>query len=480
MRRRTFLAIGLGVASSTSLRGMRLLGASSSGPTEPFGISLAEWSLVRTLRSGKLTNLDFPRVAKRDFDIDCIEFVDQFFADKSKDNAYLGDLKQRAEGEGVTMGLIMLDTNGPLGAKDKPTRDRAVDKTFAWIDAAHFLGCHTIRVNARGSDNPDELAGWIAESCSRLADYAAQRNINVTIENHGGPSSDPVWLTSVIKAVNKPNFGTLPDFGNFPPKINRYDAVESMMPWAKAVSAKAMGFTATGEVAETDFHRMMRIVRDGGYRGYIGVESGGLGPEAEAASIRKTRDLLRRIIEQQARCRPLFNGHDLTGWKIVEGGQWQVENGVLIGRNGRDWTTNPEKTGSWLRTERQYADFRLELQYMISEKGNSGVFFRSAENKNPAFTGYEMQIYDAAGQPPSKQGPTAIYDAVAPSKNVVRPAGQWNTITIIAKGPKILIEANGERVVDTELPRSAKGYLGLQNHDERAVVRFRNIRLEEL
>jgi L-ribulose-5-phosphate 3-epimerase len=480
MRRRTFLACGIGAAGATSLRGLKVLAAAMPPPTEPFKISLAEWSLVKNLRARKLTNLDFPRVARREFDIDCVEFVDQFFADKAGDMGYLKQLKKRAEDEGVTMGLIMLDTNGQLGAAEKAQRDRAVEKTLPWIDAARFLGCRAVRVNARGPDDPQELRRGVADSCARLADYAAGRGINVVIENHGGPSSDPVWLTSVMKDVNKPNFGTLPDFGNFPPQINRYDAVEMLMPYAKAVSAKAQTFTPTGEVTETDYPRMMRIVRDGGYNGYVGVESGAPKPEGEADAIRKARDLLRRIRAREALCKPIFNGHDLTGWKTVDGGDWRVTDGVLIGSNGRNWSTDPAKTGSWLRTEKTHGDFRLELQYAINEHGNSGVFFRSALEKNPAFTGYEMQIYDAPGQPPSKGGPTAIYDVVAPTKNVVRPAGQWNTVTIIAKGPKVVIEVNGQRVIDTELARSMRGYIGLQNHDDRAVVRFRNIRLQEL
>ena len=479
MKRRTFLALSTGAVCGLALRVSPRPVAKAAAPGEPFKISLAEWSLVRTLRSRKITNLDFPRVAKREFDIDCIEFVDQFFADKAKDMGYLKELKGRAEGEGVTMGLIMVDTNGPLGASAKAARDKAVENTFAWIDATGFLGCHTVRVNARGGGNADELRDRIAESCTRLADYASERNINIVIENHGGLSSDPEWLVSVMEAVNKPNFGTLPDFGNFPPEIDRYRAVEMFMPYAKAVSAKAMGFTADGLVKETDFFRMMRIVRDGAYTGHVGIESGGADPEGEAAAIRMTRDLLKRIREDQKRCKPIFNGRDLDGWVVVHGGDWPVEDGVLIGRNGRDWSTDPSRTGSWLRTAKEYSDFRLELQYTISERSNSGVFFRSAAERNPAFTGYEMQIFDAPGGEPSKGGPSAIYDVVAPSKNLVRPSGQWNTVTIVARGPNISIEMNGEKVIDTELDRSMKGYIGLQNHDERAVVMFRNIRLEE-
>jgi len=463
---------GLGVSPASTCR--------VAESDEPFQISLAEWSLNRTLRAGGMTNLDFPRVARQDFGIDCIEFVDQFFADKARDQSYLAELKQRAEDEGVAMGLIMIDTNGPLGATDATERSAAVEATFAWIDAAHFLGCHTVRVNAWGDGEAGELRRCMAESGVRLADYAAERGLNVVIENHGGPSSDPDWLVSVVQAIDRPNFGLLPDFGNFPPDVDRYDAVERFMPYAKAVSAKAMRFTDDNLVRETDFFRMMRIVRDGGYTGHVGIESGARTPEGEPEAIRKTRDLLLRIRDAQRRRAPLFNGRDLEGWVVVEGGDWTVEDGVLVGRNGRDWSTDPGRTGSWLRTAQTYGDFRLELQYAISEGGNSGVFVRSAAERNPAFTGYEMQICDAPGQAPSKHGPSALYDVVAPTENRVRPAGEWNTVTVIARGDQIAVEMNGRRVIDTTLTRSRRGYVGLQNHDARAVVRFRSIRIERL
>ena len=287
MKRRTFLKVSAGSAFGFSI--MPWSTSADEPPQTPFEISLAEWSLNKTLKTAKITNLDFPRVAKRDFDIDCIEFVDQFFADKAKDMNYLKELKSRAEGEGVKMGLIMLDTNGDLGASDQAERDEAVQKTFEWIDAAKFLGCHSVRVNARGPGDADELRPRIVESCSRLADYGAERKMNIVIENHGGLSSDPDWLVSVMKAVNKPNFGTLPDFGNFPNTTNRYDAVEKLMPFAKGVSAKASRISQEGLVEETDFFRMMRIVRDAGYHGYVGVESSAAKQEDEARYIRATR-----------------------------------------------------------------------------------------------------------------------------------------------------------------------------------------------
>ena len=474
MNRRSFLQLTSGSTLGILLLPQRLLAASEPQPI--FKISLAQWSLHKTLRAGRITNLDFPKVAKREFDIDCVEFVDQFFADKSGDRKYLAELKSRGEDEGVQLGLLMLDTNGPLGAADRNTRRQAVDKTKTWMDAAQLLGCHTVRVNARGEGNGDELRERVAESCASLADHNPR--MNLTIENHGGLSSDPDWLISVMRAVDKPNFGTLPDFGNFPSEINRYEAVEQLLPFAKAVSAKATEYSDDGKVTDTDFVRMMRLVRDAGYHGHVGVESVGRRQEDEAQAIRVTRDHLRQIRESQSRCQPIFNGRNLDGWSIREGGDWTVEDGVLIGRNGGGWSHNAEKSGTWLSTNRQYEDFRLEFQYAINKGGNSGVFFRSSHERNPAFNGYEFQLHDAAGQPPSKHGPAAIYDLAAPTRNLVRPARQWNTVTLVAKGSDISAEMNGEKVLQASLDQFKKGYIGLQIHDDSSEVKFKNVRLE--
>jgi len=174
----------------------------------------------------------------------------------------------------------------------------------------------------------------------------------------------------------------------------------------------------------------------------------------------------------------LFNGRDLNGWVVMHGGEWKVDDGgVLDGRNGLAWTTNPELSGSWLRTEKEYSNFTLELEYAI--KGNSGVFLRSGLDKNPAFTGHEMQILADHGQSPRKSTTGALYDVVAATRNMSRPTGEWNEVRIDCQGPRIQITMNGEKVVDYQSDRRTRGYIGLQNHDTNAVVRFRNIRLTE-
>ncbi len=175
----------------------------------------------------------------------------------------------------------------------------------------------------------------------------------------------------------------------------------------------------------------------------------------------------------------LFNGRDLTGWVVMHGGDWTVEDGVLVGRNGQNWSTDPEVSGSWLRSERSYQNFILDLEYTI--EGNSGIFIRSGLEQNPAFTGYEMQVLSDHGRAPSKGSAGSLYDVIAPSQNMTRPTGQWNQARILVEASRIQIILNGELVVDfDDATRSTGGYIGLQNHDDKSVVKFRNIRITEL
>jgi len=183
--------------------------------------------------------------------------------------------------------------------------------------------------------------------------------------------------------------------------------------------------------------------------------------------------------QPQTTSQSLFNGRDLAGWVVMHGGDWTIEDGVLVGRNGKNWSTDPQVSGSWLRTERAFQDFIFDLEYTI--EGNSGIFIRSGLEQNPAFTGYEMQVLSDHGRAPSKGSAGSLYDVVAPTRNMTRPAGQWNQVRILAEGPRIQIILNGELVVDfDEATRSTGGYLGLQNHDENSVVKFRNLRITEL
>lgn len=264
----------------------------------PFRISLAEWSLHRTIFGGGLDHLDFARAAKRDYGIDGIEYVNQFFKDKAGDAGYLADMSKRAHDEGVTGLLIMCDGLGNLGDPDAAKRKKAIENHFPWVEAAKRLGCHSIRVNAASQGSFEEQQKLAADGLARLSDYAAQMKMNVLVENHGGLSSNGAWLAGVMKLVGKPNCGTLPDFGNFH-DYDRYQGVEELMPFAKAVSAKSHEFDAGGDEVRTDYARMMKIVLAAGYRGWVGIEYEGKAL-SEPEGIRATKALLERVRSETA------------------------------------------------------------------------------------------------------------------------------------------------------------------------------------
>ena len=244
-----------------------------------FKISLAQWTINRELRSGKVDNLDFAKVAD-DNGIKAIEYVNQFFMDKAKDEAYLGQMKQRASDLGVKSVLIMCDREGNIGDPDDDKRTRTIENHRKWIDAASFLGCHSIRVNAGSSGTWDDQVKLAADGLARLTEFAAGQEINVIVENHGGLSSNADWLAHVMTEVNHPRCGTLPDTGNFRIKdgetYDSYRGVEKLMKWAKGVSIKNQVWDDEGNQTEMDFERMMKIVLDAGYHGYCGIEYGGI------------------------------------------------------------------------------------------------------------------------------------------------------------------------------------------------------------
>ena len=263
-----------------------------------FKISLAQWSLHKTLFAKQLDNRDFPKSAKEDYGIDAVEWVNQFFKDKARDQAYLAELKKRCDDLGVKSLLIMIDGEGALGDANEDRRKKAVENHYPWVEAAKFLGCHSVRVNAQSSGSFEEQQKLAADGLRRLSEFAARHGLSVIVENHGGLSSNGKWLAGTIELVKLPNCGTLPDFGNFrvsnKEEYDRYKGLTELMPFAKAVSAKSHDFDADGNETRTDYKRMMKIVLDAGYRGYVGIEyEGSKLPEPEG--IRATKKLLEKV-----------------------------------------------------------------------------------------------------------------------------------------------------------------------------------------
>ena len=289
---------GLGLAGT--LPGL-LTGCSSSSTVSKkqfFEISLAQWSLHKALFSGQLTNLEFPVKAKNDFGISIVEYVSPFFQKKEKERSYLKELKKITEDNGITNHLIMVDGEGNLGDTDAAKRKQAVENHHKWIDAAEYLGCKTIRVNAAGRGSAEDVQQAAIDGLGRLAEYGRKNKINVIVENHGGYSSNGQWLAGIMKQVNNPYCGTLPDFGNFrisgTETYDRYQGVQELLPYAKGLSAKTYDFDMNGNETTIDYKRMLEMVRKSGWTGIIGIEYEGnrLGEEE---GIRATKALLERM-----------------------------------------------------------------------------------------------------------------------------------------------------------------------------------------
>ena len=296
--------IGTGLAATSVIPG--ILGACNSPTPLFFSISLAEWSLNRTLTRWDRDHfteatgnpLDFPIMARNLFGIDAVEYVNTFFFHQAEDKNYLAELKSRCDGEGVKSVLIMVDSEGNLGDPDDEGRAQAVNNHHKWVEAAKFLGCHAIRVNARSKGSWEEQMKLASDGLRSLCEFAEDFDINVIVENHGGLSSNGKWLSGVMEMVDHPRCGTLPDFGNFRigdgEEYDRYLGTEELMPWAKGVSAKSYDFDEEGNETTIDYYRMLKIVKEAGYTGHIGIEYEGR-VLSENDGILATKALLEKV-----------------------------------------------------------------------------------------------------------------------------------------------------------------------------------------
>jgi hydroxypyruvate isomerase len=259
-------------------------------------ISLAEWSIHRSLDSGILKAENFAAIAKNDFGISAVEYVNSFYKDHATDQAFWKKMRSTAD----------------LGNPNTEERKKAVENHFKWVDAARILGCHSIRINAFGDGSKEEVQAAMVDALKQLGTYAAKANINVLIENHGLFSADGKWVAEIMQEVNMENVGTLPDFGNWctshkwgstqPGKecneiYDRYQGVAETLPFAQGVSAKSYGFDEQGEETTIDYSKMLKLVKDSDFDGYIGIEYEG-SPLSEPDGIRATKALLEKTWEK--------------------------------------------------------------------------------------------------------------------------------------------------------------------------------------
>ena len=297
-----------GLAAGSLAIGGSLLEACGSATTNTpvgfdFDISLAQWCFNKAIFGGQMSHLDFAKRAKEEFDISAIEYVNQFFPNRAQDKSYLDEMKMRADDLGVASVLIMVDHEGDLAYTDADMLTESIEKHYKWVEAAKHLGCHAIRVNAKGDGSFEEAKAAAVDGLGRLTTFAKDFGISVIVEPHGNYSSHGAWLADVMKQVNMDGCGTLPDFGNHCYEkaedgscINQYDvyrATQELMPYAKGVSAKTFDFDENGNEINYDYKKLFTIIKDSGFKGYVGVEYEGdsIPPEE---GIRLTKALLER------------------------------------------------------------------------------------------------------------------------------------------------------------------------------------------
>ena len=297
MNRRNFIKRSAAITGGLALSGFGSTFLSGSDKL-PFNISLAEWSLHRALWKKEINHLDFAAIAKKEFGISAIEYVNTFFFEKANDYKYLSEMKKRVDDLGSKSLLIMCDNEGNLGDPDNKKRAQAIENHYKWTEAAKYLGCHSIRVNARSEGSWDDQIKLAADGLRRLNEFGDSLGINTIVENHGGLSSNGKWLSAVMERADHPRVGTLPDFGNFRIQgdewYDRYQGMKELMPYAKAVSAKSHEFDVKGNEIDTDYYKMMKIILDAGYNSYVGIEYEGTA-HSEMEGIRLTLELLKKV-----------------------------------------------------------------------------------------------------------------------------------------------------------------------------------------
>jgi L-ribulose-5-phosphate 3-epimerase len=258
-------------------------------------ISLGEWSLRETIRSGKLKHLDFPEFSLKTFGIEAIEYSSRFFESTKRD--YLQELRQRCDDNGIFSLLILCGGMGSLADADATLRSTSMSEHKKWIEVAQFLGCHSIRVNLNSELPASEHLKIATESLQKICADADLYGINILVENHGGNTSNGTWIKELITQVNCKNFGTLPDFGNFDSTLDRYKEILPMLPAAKAICAKTIDFDTLGNETFTDFSRMLQMVQQANYSGYIGIEYEGK-KLSEVDGIHASKALLEKTIKE--------------------------------------------------------------------------------------------------------------------------------------------------------------------------------------
>jgi sugar phosphate isomerase/epimerase len=322
--RREFMGkLGLGAASLGLLPLYSFIPTRQKSELLPFfKISLNEFSLASSLITGRLRHLDFAAKARQEFGIEAVEYDTRFFPDKAADLPFIKEMLKRSTDLGVTNLRICIEQEGPLASPDQDIRTKAIENHRKWFDAASTLNCGSVSVTLDGEGSIEDTASAGISGLSQLLELAGKQNLEVLVENYQGHSGNAKWLSGIMKQINNPKTGLLVDFGNFctertQPESqsleawtktqclemhNRYEGVQELLPWAHGIHAKTKKFNGEGEDIETDYYRMLTMVKNSGYTDWISIEYiGGLFLPADQCSFYNDNrgiEISKRLLER--------------------------------------------------------------------------------------------------------------------------------------------------------------------------------------
>ncbi len=298
MKRRQILkklAMGAGCAATAPFYSCAKNGTSGESPW--LKLAVQQYSFNRQLKSGELAMIDYPGTVVEGTGIKALEYFNGHMEEKAGDTGFFEAVRERCDDLGAANTMMLCRGKDALDSSDPSVRSAAIEGYRPWLEATKILGGQYIRVDVRSDGDPDEQKKHAADGLTALCEVAGNEfDMGIVVENHGGHSGNGKWVADLMKTVGLENCGTLPDFQNFK-EYDPYLGIEEMMPWAKIVCAKSKEFDEAGNEVNVDYRRMLKIVKDSGFTGYIGIEFEGHGVDP-IAGINLTKNLIETVMSE--------------------------------------------------------------------------------------------------------------------------------------------------------------------------------------
>ena len=296
MKRRSVLK-HLSLGSGALALNPSVLFADDQEPWLKFAVQ--QYSFNRQLKSGELDMLDYPKTVVEGTGIKALEYFNGHMEEKASDTAFFKEIRKRTDDLGAVNTMILCRSKSALDSPDAAERSASVESYKPWLEAMKILGGLCIRVDVRSPGDAEEQKQHAVAGLQKLTEVADKEfELDIVVENHGNHSSNGAWVADVMKKVGLENCGTLPDFQNFT-DYDPYQGVKEMMPWAKIVCAKSKKFDESGNEVNVDYRRMLKIVKDSGFKGYIGIEFEGHDVDP-VSGINATKKLIETVMAEMA------------------------------------------------------------------------------------------------------------------------------------------------------------------------------------